>query len=31
LSNYSDILVKMEKNQLPTKQKFISEMTKILV
>jgi glycosyltransferase involved in cell wall biosynthesis len=31
LSNYSSILVKMEKNQLPTKQKFISEMTKILV
>ena len=31
LSNYSNILVKMEKNQLPTKQKFISEMTKILV
>jgi glycosyltransferase involved in cell wall biosynthesis len=31
LSNYSSILVKMEKNQLPTKQKFISEITQILV
>ena len=31
LSNYSNILVKMEKNQLPTKQKFISEITQILV
>jgi glycosyltransferase involved in cell wall biosynthesis len=31
LSNYSSILVKMEINQLPTKQKFISEITQILV
>ncbi len=31
LSNYSSILVKMEKNQLPTKQKFISEITQILI
>lgn len=31
LSNYSNILAKMEKNQLPTKQKFISEIAQILV
>jgi glycosyltransferase involved in cell wall biosynthesis len=30
LSNYSGILAKMEKNQLPTKQKFILQMVQIL-
>jgi len=30
LSNYSNILAKMEKNKLPTKKKFISQMVKIL-
>ena len=30
MSNYSNIQVAMEKNKLPTKQKFISQMTNIL-
>ncbi len=30
LSNYSNILAKMEKNKLPTKKKFISQMIQIL-